>query len=431
MSSLTVAALLAQKKSHEAHYKGEKVMIKILIYGCNGTMGRVLAAMAQSSPHVQIAAGVDPTAESNAFAFPVYAELDDCDVPFDVIIDFSRPESLPALLEGALQRKCPLVIATTGHTAEDKKRIKTLAESIPIFQAANMSLGINLMSELIQRAAAVLGDQFDIEIIEKHHNLKKDAPSGTAYELADSINQVFLNAKQYVFGRHTRTDKRNIEDIGIHAVRGGTIVGEHQVLFAGTDEVLEFKHAAFSKQVFAVGALRAVRFIAEKSPGYYSMKEMITEKSTVTNIYASDEEALVSMSDIPYDPIKITNIFKIIGEKKINLDMISQTTPVQGKVNISFTLPRKDVKQAMVLLEEFQNSLPPLQLDVFSDITKISVTGPGMEVQSGVAAQVFEVMTSRGIDLQAVTTSETKISYVISRKNRELAVEAIKTTFGI
>ena len=406
-------------------------MIKILIFGCNGTMGRVLATMAESSSKVEIAAGVDPTAQADAFAFPVYPNLDDCDQVFDVIIDFSRPESLSDLLDGALKRKCPLVIATTGHTVEDKKRIKNLTRSIPIFHAANMSLGINLMSDLIQTAAAVLGEQFDIEIIEKHHNLKKDAPSGTAYELADSINQVFLHAKHYVFGRHTRTDKRNIEDIGIHAVRGGTIVGEHQVLFAGTDEILELKHAAFSKQVFAAGALRAVQFIAGKSPGYYSMKEMITEQSTVTNVYASDEEALVSMSDIPYDPLKITKIFKTIGEKKINLDMISQTTPTQGKVNISFTLPRKDVEQAMILLQEFETSLPQLQLEVFSDISKISVTGPGMEAQSGVAAQVFESMTSRGITLKAVTTSETKISYVISQKNRQMAIDAIKTTFGI
>ena len=406
-------------------------MIKLLIFGCNGTMGRVLAALAESSSEVEIAAGVDPTARADAFAFPVYQRLDDCDQVFDVIIDFSRPESLSDLLDGALKRKCPLVIATTGHTVEDRKRIKSLAQSLPVFHAANMSLGINLMSDLIQTAAAVLGEQFDIEIIEKHHNLKKDAPSGTAYQLADSINQVFLNSKHYVFGRHTRTDKRNIEDIGIHAVRGGTIVGEHQVLFAGTDEVLELKHAAFSKQVFAAGALRAVQFIARKSPGYYSMKEMITEQSTVTNVYASDEEALVSMSDIPYDPLKITKIFKTIGEKKINLDMISQTTPTQGKVNISFTLPRRDVEQAMILLQEFETSLPQLQLEVFSDISKISVTGPGMEAQSGVAAQVFESMTSRGITLKAVTTSETKISYVISQKNRQMAIDAIKATFGI
>jgi 4-hydroxy-tetrahydrodipicolinate reductase len=294
-----------------------------------------------------------------------------------------------------------------------------------------MSIGINLLADLLQKTAAVLGNQFDIEIIEKHHNLKKDAPSGTAYELANAINQVFMNSKNYVFGRHTSTDQRDIKDIGIHAVRGGTIVGEHQVQFAGTDEVLVLKHIAYSKQVFAAGAIRAIRFISGKAPGYYSMKEMIAKESTVTNMYSSDEEALVSMSDIPYDPMNITKIFKDIGERKINLDMISQTAPVKGKVNISFTLPRKDLEQTMIVLKDYRDLFPQVQLDVISEITKISVTGPGMAVQSGVAAQVFEVMTSRGIALKAVTTSETKISYVISQKDRQMAIEAIKTTFGI
>jgi aspartate kinase len=161
------------------------------------------------------------------------------------------------------------------------------------------------------------------------------------------------------------------------------------------------------------------------------MKEMIAKESTVTHMYTSNEDALVSMTDIPHDPIEITKIFKDIGEKKINLDMISQTAPTSGKVNISFTLPRKDLEQAMKILKGYQESFPELQLDVIPETTKISVTGPGMEIQSGVAAQVFEVMTSRGIELKAVTTSETKISYVISQKNCEAAIEAIKTTFGI
>ncbi|MEJ2333987.1 MAG: ACT domain-containing protein [Desulfobulbaceae bacterium] len=161
------------------------------------------------------------------------------------------------------------------------------------------------------------------------------------------------------------------------------------------------------------------------------MKEMIAKESTVTHMYTSNEDALVSITDIPHDPIEITKIFKDIGEKKINLDMISQTAPARGKVNISFTLPRKDLEQAMVILKGYQESFPQLQLEVIPETTKISVTGPGMEIQSGVAAQVFEVMTSRGIELKAVTTSETKISYVISQKNCEVAIEAIKTTFGI
>ena len=406
-------------------------MIKALIFGCGGSMGHVLADLAQGSDDIEIAAGVDAFIEGEGYSFPVFASLADCDVAVDVIVDFSSPKALKDILDGALQIKVPLIIATTGHSAEDREYMMQAAETLPIFQAANMSIGINLLTDLLQKATAVLGNQFDIEIIEKHHNLKKDAPSGTAYQLANTINQVFMNSGNYVFGRHTTTDQRNIKDIGIHAVRGGTIVGEHEVLFAGVDEALELKHKAYSKQIFAAGALRAIRFMTGKAPGYYSMKEMIAQESTVTNMYTSDEDALVSLNDIPHDPTAITKIFKDIGNKKINLDMISQTAPVRGKVNISFTLPRKDLEQAMVILKDYQALFPQLQLEVLPETTKISVTGPGMEIQSGVAAQVFEVMTSRGIELKAVTTSETKISYVISQENSDVAIEAIKTTFGI
>ncbi len=281
------------------------------------------------------------------------------------------------------------------------------------------------MSELIQNAAAVLGDRFDIEIIEKHHNLKKDAPSGTAYALAESINQVFMNSKNYVFGRHTRTERRKAGDIGVHAVRAGTIVGEHQVLFAGKDEILEVRHSSYSKQIFAAGALQAVRFMVGKPPGYYTMKDMIAAQSTVSYVYTSEEDALVSIYGIPHDPQKITKVFKKIGEQKVNLDLISQTAPVDDKVSISFTLPRQDVERTVAPLKEFQTTMPQLQLEVLPEIAKITVEGPGMEVQSGVAAQVFEVMANQNIALKTITTSETKISYIIPQADCSRAVEAI------
>jgi len=338
---------------------------------------------------------------------------------------------LKSIMAGALKIDAALIIATTGHTDDDKALITAQAESLPVFQAANMSLGINLMSELIQNAAAVLGERFDIEIIERHHNLKKDAPSGTAYKLAESINQVFMNSKNYVFDRHTRTERRKIGDIGIHAVRAGTIVGEHQVLFAGKDEILEIRHSAYSKQIFAAGALQAARFMVGKPPGYYTMKDMIAAQSTVSHVYTSDEDALVSIYGIPNDPHKITEIFKKIGEQKVNLDMISQTAPVEDEVSISFTLPRQDVKRTLALLKKFQTAMPELQLEVLPEITKITVEGPGMEAQSGVAAQVFEVMANHDIALKTITTSETKISYIIPQADRTRAVEAIKAAFGI
>jgi 4-hydroxy-tetrahydrodipicolinate reductase len=406
-------------------------MVQIIIHGCSGRMGRVLASMAMVNPDCKIVAGVDPAAKTEEFPFPVFPTLSKCELAADVIIDFSAPEALKELLDGAVQKNIPLIIATTGHTEENRALIKAQAEEIPIFQAPNMSLGINLMLELIQKAATVIGDTFDIEIVERHHNLKKDAPSGTAYAIADAINEVFIKSKSYVFGKYTNTEQRKSDEIGIHAVRGGTIVGDHQVLFAGKDEVLEIKHSAYSRQIYAAGALQAAQFLKDKPPGYYSMKDMITERSTIAHMYTREDEALVSIYGIPHDPKPITALFRKIGEENINLDMISQTAVVDEKVNISFTLPRQDVKRTVALLKGFQVSIPELQFAVFPDITKITVEGSGMETQSGVAAQVFQVMANQEIALKTITTSETKISYIIAQKDTRRAVEAIKKAFGI
>jgi 4-hydroxy-tetrahydrodipicolinate reductase len=394
-------------------------------------MGRVLAEVAQAYEDVDIIAGIDPAAMAADFGFPVYTSLEDCDLDADVIVDFSLREATTAMLDGAQFQKTPVIIATTGHTDEDKALIKAHADTLPIFQAANMSLGINLMTELIQKAAVILGERFDIEIVEKHHNLKKDAPSGTAYALADAINQVFMNTKAYTFGRHTRTDRRRPEEIGIHAIRSGTIVGEHQVLFAGTDEVFEIRHSAHSKQIFAVGALQAARFMVDKPPGYYTMKDMLVAQSTITHTYVSQDEALISMHGVDHDSHQITEIFKRIGALNINLDMISQTAPTNGKVHIAFTLPEDAVAQTAAVLEEFQATMSQMQFEILSDIAKITVEGPGMEVQSGVAAQVFDSMAGQGIALLAITTSETKIACIVPQADSTRAVNAVKSTFNI
>ncbi|MBA7475316.1 4-hydroxy-tetrahydrodipicolinate reductase [subsurface metagenome] len=238
-------------------------------------MGRVVARAALQAPDFEVVAGIDPAEAEGEKIFPVYRNLESCGEKADVVIDFSHAEALPSLLKGAVQKGLPLVIATTGFSSKDKQLIEAESAAIPIFQAANMSLGINLVSELIRKAALALGSAFDIEIIEKHHNLKKDAPSGTALALADSINSALPDPKKQVFGRHTRTERRAPEEIGIHAIRGGTIVGEHTVLFAGKDEVVEIKHTAYSKQIFAAGALKAARFLKDRTAGFYTMKELI------------------------------------------------------------------------------------------------------------------------------------------------------------
>lgn len=249
-------------------------MIKILLSGCNGKMGQVITKLCVASETFEIAAGYDAV-EAISQSYPVYKDLSKCTENIDVIMDFSHALVLDSLLEFALFHKIPMVIATTGHSKEQLSRLEEASKLLPIFQSANMSLGINLLVDLAQKAAKVFGDSFDIEIVEKHHNQKVDAPSGTALMLAQSINSTFQQPKGYVFDRHVKHEKRVSDEIGIHSIRGGTIVGEHNVIFAGQDEIIEITHAALSRNVFGKGALTAAEFIYNKKPGLYNMSDII------------------------------------------------------------------------------------------------------------------------------------------------------------
>ncbi len=251
-------------------------MIKLVISGCNGKMGKVVSSVAQAQSDMEIVGGFDINTES-VMGCKVYENPCDYKGEADVVIDFSHPDNLSGLLEYAKKMGTPLVIATTGLSEEQKNEMKKAAEHVPIFFSANMSLGVNLLIELAQKATKVLADQFDIEIIEKHHNQKIDAPSGTALAIADSINDVLTERKEYIYDRHAVRKKRSKNEIGIHAVRGGTIVGEHEVIFAGKDEVIELKHQAMSKEIFAVGAVAAAKYLIGKAPGMYSMRELVAE----------------------------------------------------------------------------------------------------------------------------------------------------------
>jgi 4-hydroxy-tetrahydrodipicolinate reductase len=252
-------------------------MIKILMSGCNGKMGQVISRLAGESEDTEIVAGFDQKDTINN-PFPVFKDLKNCNIKADVIIDFSNPEALGNLLEYATLNEIPLVLATTGLSQNQIKTMEAATEKIPIFFSANMSLGVNLLMDLVKRAAKLLESNFDIEIIEKHHNQKIDAPSGTALAIADSINTVLEQKQEYIYDRHSRRKKRSKREIGIHAVRGGTIVGDHSVLFAGNDEIIEIKHMAMSKEIFGVGALRAAKFLHDKKPGLYSMKDLIASE---------------------------------------------------------------------------------------------------------------------------------------------------------
>lgn len=250
-------------------------MTNVIICGAGGKMGKVVLEISKNNPDIKIAGGIDKFSDAKDFSFPVFKSFSECNISCDVIIDFSRPEALGDILKFCLKNKCGAVLGTTGYTGEQKEQINDAAKNTAIFQSFNMSLGINLISNLINQAAKFLGDDFDVEIIEKHHNQKVDAPSGTALMLADSVSKAFDDKKEYIYGRHDFTTARSKKEIGISSVRGGNIVGEHEVLFIGRDETISFTHKAASKDIFALGAIRAAIFLKGKKSGKYSMTDII------------------------------------------------------------------------------------------------------------------------------------------------------------
>lgn len=251
-------------------------MKTIILSGCNGHMGRVIQSVVAARKDTHIIAGVDLNTEQYG-NFPVYTSFSDVVEKADVIIDFSHPNCLDSVMEFSITHSIPVVIATTGYSETQKKQIQDAAKKTAVFFTYNMSLGINLLAELAQKAAKVLGNSFDIEIVEKHHNQKIDAPSGTALMLADAISETFDTPLKYEYDRHSKREKRTKNEIGLHAVRGGTIVGEHEILFAGRDEIITLSHSARSKKIFAVGAVNAAVFMCQKGHGLYTMKELVAE----------------------------------------------------------------------------------------------------------------------------------------------------------
>lgn len=250
-------------------------MIEIILNGCNGRMGQVITRLVKDDPDAKIIAGVDISPEKLKNDYPVYSSIWDVNEHADIIIDFSNANSIPSLLQYGTEKNIPIVICTTGLSPEDNEKIRLAAQKIAILTSANMSIGVNLILNLVKIAAKALEDSFDIEIIEKHHNQKADSPSGTALAIANSINSVLSSPRKYVYGRHSKFAKRETEEIGIHSIRGGNIVGEHSVIFAGSGEVIEINHSAISRDVFGVGALKAAKYLYNKGPGLYSMNNVI------------------------------------------------------------------------------------------------------------------------------------------------------------
>ena len=249
-------------------------MLKLILVGCNGYMGRVVTNMVANDPTITISAGIDINTK-NKDSYPVYATPDDITETADVILDFSIPSALEGILKYAISNKMPAILCATGYSQEQLADIEKASKQIPVFRSGNMSLGINLLADLIKRACTVLGEDFDIEIVERHHRRKVDAPSGTALMLANAASDALPDKPEYVYERESKRKPRGKNEIGISAVRGGTIVGVHDVIFAGQDEVIELRHTAASRDVFASGAIKAAKYMQNKQPGLYDMKDML------------------------------------------------------------------------------------------------------------------------------------------------------------
>ena len=250
-------------------------MTRVIMHGCNGHMGRVITDLVSKDDDIEIVAGIDPFDDGHN-TYPVFASIKDCDVKADAVIDFASAKAEDALLDYCVEKQIPVVLCTTGLSEEQLQKVEEASKKVAVLRSANMSLGINLLMQLLKEATKVLSPAgYDIEIVEKHHNQKLDAPSGTAIALADSINEAADGQYEYVYDRSQVRKKRDKKELGISAVRGGTIVGEHEVLFAGIDEVIEFKHTAYSRTVFGKGAVEAAKFLAGKESGKYDMSDVV------------------------------------------------------------------------------------------------------------------------------------------------------------
>ena len=253
-------------------------MVKVILHGCNGKMGRMITGICKEDDGVEIVAGID-VFDGVENTYPVFSQITDCEVPADVIVDFTNAGAVDALLSYSADKKLPLVLCSTGLSEEQLAGVQKTAERTAILKSANMSLGVNTLIDLLKKAASVFAPAgFDIEIVEKHHNQKLDAPSGTALALADAVNEALPDTYTYTYDRSGRRQKREKQEIGISSVRGGSIVGEHEVIFAGTDEVITLQHTAYSRAVFAKGAVEAAKFLAGKDAVMYDMADVIAAK---------------------------------------------------------------------------------------------------------------------------------------------------------
>jgi len=407
-------------------------MISVIINGICGQMGRaVYAAIQAQSGAFSAVAGVDPFDCTSTFACPVYKTLDEVQETADVIIDFSIPATTPEILRYALEKKTPVVIGTTGLGERELKLLRSASDRIPVFQTGNMSLGVNLQVELVQLAASTLGASFDVEIIETHHRKKVDSPSGTALMLANAVASISPEDEEFVYGRHEKNKRRSDNEIGIHSVRGGTVVGEHQVQFIGNDEIIEISHRAFSKQVFAQGALRAARFLASKQTGLYNMKNVFSEHEGASRLFSLENQAVVIIRSFAKEDAFASRVFDVIANHGVFVDMIACSEPDEQSLSIGFSLNETDLSEALNAINELTRNGYGCTIRTKDDLSKLTLEGSGMALQHGVASQLFSTLRKEGIHIWLITTSETRIEFCVESIHAIRAADAIRQQFHI
>lgn len=407
-------------------------MVKLIINGICGHMGQAIMELALNEPEkFHLIGGVDCIGTHQIGNVPVYPNWDTIPQKPDVVIDFSMPQALLEVLSYCEANGVAIVVGTTGLGKAEQALLERAATKIPVFRSGNMSIGTNLQIELIKKAAATLGENFDVEIIEAHHNRKIDSPSGTALMLADAVKSQYPLPKEYVYGRRSKNHRRTKREIGIHALRGGTVTGVHTVYFLGQHEVIEVTHRAESRQVFAAGSLRAALYVTAKPPGQYDMHNIVTEKDILSHIYTEGGQAIITLSSLPTDPSVIKDIFELLAENQVFVDMISVIMPSGESGDVSFSLPSTQLDSALNALKHMQRKYLGMDVYTLMNITKLTVEGPGMALRHGIAAQLFSVMADVGVQIELVTTSETTIACCIKTHDVPAAVAAIQKHFDV
>lgn len=396
-------------------------MIKIALSGAGGRMGRTVYKSLTLNNQFEIVFGVDPYPTED-LPFPVYQSFDHCPLGADVILDFSSASALDGILDYAVKTGTKCVLATTGYTDEQLKRIRYASKQVAVFHSANMSLGINLLANLSKEAMKFLGDNYDVEIVETHHNKKLDSPSGTALTLANAINSVRENELTHRYGRHESAKRREKNEIGIHAIRGGTVVGKHDVMFLGAGEQVKLSHEAESKEVFVRGALRAISFLTTKQTGLYDMNSILGSYYAVTSVTSEKDVSVLYFPTIKAEDF--IAILRGIKDQDINLDMISQSVNLDGTLAVSFSLSDNDLARAETIAGDIHHT------SVVGK-AKLTAEGAGMEHTSGVALDVLSILKGLGAVVHAITTSETKISCCVDMDKLSQAENALRQYYKI